>query len=96
MHTVVRNYSGSGARELFDLIEERKAEVEQLMRGTAGFVAYTLVRTDDGGVSVTVCQDKSGTDQSLQIARDWIKDNASHLSPNPPAVSEGSVILHLN
>ena len=96
MYAVVRNYSGPGSQELFDLLEERKAEVESAIRAVAGLVSYSLVRTDDGGVSVTVCQDKSGTDQSLQVARDWIKDNASHLSPNPPTVLEGSVLLHLN
>ncbi len=70
MHAVVRSYSGSGAKELFDLLEQRLAEVESLIRVVQGFVAYSLIRTDYGGVSVTVCQDKAGTDESLQAARD--------------------------
>ena len=96
MHAVVRTYSGPGAKELFDLLEQRKAEVEDIIRSVSGFQAYTLLRTDDGGVTVTVCQDKAGTDQSLQVARDWIQQNASGLGTSPPAVSEGSVILHLS
>ncbi len=96
MHAVVRSYSGSGAKELFDLLEQRLAEVESLIRVVQGFVAYSLIRTDDGGVSVTVCQDKAGTDESLQAARDWIQQNASDLSTSPPAVWEGSVLLHLS
>ena len=96
MHAVVRDYSGPGAKELFDLLEERKTEVEEIIRAVVGFKSYALIRTDGGGVSVTVCQDKAGTDQSLQIARDWIRDNASDLSTSPPAVSEGSVILHMS
>ena len=96
MHAVVRDYSGPGAKELFDLLEERKTEVEEIIRAVVGFKSYALIRTDGGGVSVTVCQDKAGTDQSLQIARDWIRDNASDLSTSPPAVSEGSVILHFS
>ena len=95
MHAVVRNYSGNGARELFDLLDARKTDVESLMREIPGFVSYALVRTDGGGISVTVCQDKTGTDESLRLARDWIKANATGLSAAPPAVSEGSVILHL-
>jgi len=95
MHAVVRNYSGSGAKELFDLLEQRKADVESLIRSVTGFVNYSLIRTDAGGVSVTVCQDKAGTDKSIQLARDWIRENAANLSSSPPAVSEGSVILHL-
>ncbi len=96
MHAVVRSYSGSGASERFDLLEQRQAEVESLIRAVQGFVAYSLIRTDDGGVTVTVCQDKAGTDKSLQAARDWIQQNASDLSTNPPAVWEGSVLLHLS
>jgi hypothetical protein len=96
MHAVVRSYSGPGARELFDLLEQRKGEVEDVIRSVSGFQAYTLLRTDDGGVTVTVCQDKAGTDQSLQVARDWIQKNASDLGTSPPAVTEGSVILHLS
>ena len=96
MHAVVRSYSGAGAKELFDLLTQRKEEVEGLIRGVAGFVAYTLIQTADGGVSVTVCQDKTGTDESLERAREWIQANASATGASPPSVSEGSVILQLS
>ena len=33
MHAVVRTYSGKGAKELIDLIEKNKPEVERLIRG---------------------------------------------------------------
>ena len=95
MHAVVRSYSGSGAKELFDLLEQRLAEVESLIRAVQGFVAYSAVRTDDGGITVTVCESKAGTDESVQVARDWIQQNASDLNTSPPAVSEGSVLLDL-
>ncbi len=96
MYAVVRSYSGSGTKELFDLLEQRLAEVESLIRAVQGFVAYSLIRTDDGGITVTVCQDKAGTDESMQVARDWIRENASELSTSPPAVSEGSAVLQLS
>ncbi len=95
MHAVVRNYSGTGAKELFGMLEERQAEVESLIRSVTGFVGYSLIRTDDGGVTVTVCENKAGTDESLQLARDWIQENAPDLGTSPPAISEGSVVLHL-
>ncbi len=96
MHAVVRTYSGQGAKELFELLEQRKAEVEDLIRSVSGFQDYTLMRTDDGGVTVTICQDKAGTDQSLQLARDWIQQNASDLGTSPPVVLEGPVVLQLS
>ena len=96
MHAVVRSYSGSGAKELFDLIEERKAEVESVIRSVTGFISWLCIGTDDGGVTVTVCQNKAGTDESIQVAWAWIRENASDLATSPPAVSEGSVLLHVS
>ncbi len=96
MHAVVRTYSGQGAKELFDLLEQRKAEVEDLIRSVSGFQAYTLIRTEDGGVTVTVCQDQAGTNESLRLARNWIQENASDLGASPPSVSEGPVVLQLS
>ncbi len=95
MQTVIRTYSGKGAKELFDLLEQRKADVEKLLRSVKGFVGYTLARSSDGGFSVTVCQDKAGIDESMQKAKDWIAQNAGNTGMAPPAVSEGSVLIHL-
>jgi hypothetical protein len=95
MHAVVRTYSGKGAKELVDLVEKNKPEAEQLMRGVKGFVSYFLVRTADGGFTVSVYQDKAGTDESIRAARDWIAKNASATGVAPPAVAEGTVLLQL-
>jgi hypothetical protein len=95
MHAVMRTYSGKGAKELFDLLEQRKPDVEKLMRSVKGFVGYSLVRTADGGFSVSIAQDKAGADESVQKARDWVKQNAANTGASAPAVSEGSVILQI-
>jgi hypothetical protein len=94
MHAVMRTYSGSGAKGLFDLLEKRKSEVESVIRSVPGLVNYTLVRSGDGGVSVTVCQDKKGCDESMRVAREWIQKNAADLGLGPPSVAEGVVIVH--
>ncbi len=95
MHAVIRTYSGQGAKELFDLLERRKSDLEDIIEEVPGFKAYTLMRTEEGGVSVTVCHDKAGTDASLQVARDWIQQNAPDIGASPPEVAEGAVILQL-
>jgi hypothetical protein len=95
MHAVVRNYSGAGAKQLFELLEQRKADVEAAIRKVPGLISYTLLRSADGGVSVTVCQDKAGADQSMKVAREWIQQNASNTGASPPAVMEGSVIIQI-
>jgi len=95
MHVVIRTYSGKGAKELFDALEKRKADMDGLFRPIKGFVSYTLARSGDGGFSVTVCQDKTGTDESVKAARDWIAKNTGNTGAGPPKVAEGSVISHL-
>jgi hypothetical protein len=95
MHAVIRTYSGQGAKEPFDLLEKRKSDVESLIRSVKGFVSYSLVRTSDGGLTMTVCQDKAGTDDSLQKAKDWIAKNGSDIGASAPTVSEGPAILQL-
>jgi hypothetical protein len=94
MHTVVRSYSGKGAKELVDSIEKNKKEIEKLLRSIKGFHHYYLARTADGGFSVSVYHDKDGTDESIRVAKDWIAKNAGNLGVAPPTVLEGSAALH--
>src|SRR5436190_322219 len=75
MYAVVRTYSGQGGSELFDLLGQREEDVKALMTGVPGFVSYVAVPSGDGGVAVTVCEEKEGTDESSRRAAEWIKDN---------------------
>ena len=95
MYAIVRNYSGAGAKQLFDVLDQRKAEVEATLRKVPGLVSYTLARGGDGGMSITVCNDKAGADESVKVARDWIKSNAAGIPAYPPAIMEGPVIVRI-
>jgi hypothetical protein len=92
MYAVVRTYSGEGASELFDLLGQREEDVKTLISGVPGFVNYAAVRNGDGGVTVTVCEDKAGTDESSRRAAEWVRENVS-ATANPPVVTEGSTLL---
>ena len=96
MDVVVRTYTGKGSKELFSLLEQRKADVEKLMRSVKGFESYTLARSSsgEGGLSMTVCQDKAGTEESVRVAKEWIAKNAANLAVDTPKVSTGSIIIH--
>jgi hypothetical protein len=96
MDVVVRTYKGTGAKELFSLLETRKTDVEKLMRSVKGFENYTLARSSDGegGLSMTVCQDKAGTEESGRVAKEWLSKNAGTISFEAPKVSAGSIIIH--
>jgi restriction endonuclease Mrr len=95
MHAVVRSYSGEGASELFDQLEQRNDEIKDLIGGVPGFVSYTACRTGDGGVTVTVCQDKTGTDESSRRAAEWVKENIRAMA-SPPEIAEGSTVAHFS
>jgi hypothetical protein len=95
MQVVVRTYAGKGARELFDVLERNKADVERVIRSVKGVVSYTLARTGDGGLSVTVCQDQAGIDESMEKAREWIVKNAGQTGVGAPLVSGGVAITHI-
>jgi hypothetical protein len=92
MYVVVRTYSGQGASELFDLLGQREEDVKALITGVPGFVSYAAVRSADGGVTVTVCEDKAGTDESSRRAAEWVKENVS-ASADPPTIIEGDTLL---
>jgi hypothetical protein len=93
MHVVVRSYSGEGASELFDLLGQRQDEVKELISGVPGFSHYAAVRTGDGGITVTACESKEGTDESSRRAAEWVKENVSG-SPAPPTITEGDTVLN--
>jgi hypothetical protein len=92
MYVVVRSYSGQGATELFDLLAQREEDVRELIGGVPGFVTYAAFPTDEGGMTVTVCQDKAGTDESSRRAAAWVDENVS-TSVDPPRITEGSTII---
>lgn len=96
MDVVVRTYSGKGSKELFSTLEKHKADIEKLMRTVKGFESYILARSSesDGGLSMTICRDKAGIDESLRMAKEWIAKNVGDISVDVPKVSMGTVIIH--
>ena len=92
MYGVVRAYSGQGATELFDLLGQREEDVKALITGVPGFVSYAAVRSGDGGVTVTICEDKAGTEESSRRAAEWVKENVGETT-NPPSITEGDTVL---
>jgi hypothetical protein len=95
MYAVVRSYAGQGASELFDQHEPWNDEVKELIGGVPGFVSYTAFRSGEGGSTVTVCQDKTGTDESSRRAAEWVKENIS-ATADPPVITEGDTVVHFN
>ena len=92
MHVVVRSYSGQGASDLFDAMEQREEDVKELITGVPGFVSYAAFRSGEGIMTVTACEDKAGTDESSNRAATWIKENVSG-PVDPPEITEGDAFF---
>lgn len=74
------------------MLEQRGDDVKALFGEVPGFASYTAVRTGDGGVTVTVCDDKAGTDDSSRRAAEFVKENLGTAAA-APSISEGDTVL---
>ena len=95
MYGVLRSYSGDGAKKLAALLEERKTEVEALLRGVPGLMSWGLMRTPDGCTTFTLCKDKASADQSVTVAREWVGKNATGINAAAPVITEGPVSMRI-
>jgi len=93
MHTVIRTYSGKGASEVMDFIIENKREVKKVMQSMKGFISLSLVKTEDGGFTVTVAKTERMAEAITLAAREWVVANTKHIKAKAPKVVGGKVLL---
>ncbi|MFF8727161.1 hypothetical protein ACF073_11795 [Streptomyces sp. NPDC015171] len=91
MYAVVRRYEG-----VTDPAEAGR-RVNQgfvsLLRQVPGFVAYYWVDAGDGVMlSTSVFEDRTGAEESIARAADFVRDNLASLLPHPPQVTAGEVV----
>ena len=91
MYAAVRRYEGiTDDAEAARLV--RDSFLPQLEH-VPGFIAYYWIDAGEGVMaSLSVFEDKAGADRSVEVAHQWIIDNAPGLFPNPPRVTEGLVV----
>ncbi len=60
-----------------------------------GFIAYYGIEAaDDEYVAVAVFEDRTGAEESIRVAADFIRENLAPLLPTPPDITEGTVSVH--
>ncbi len=69
MYGVLSSYSGDGAKKLTVFLEERKVEIEAILRGVPGLMSWGLMRTPDGCTTFTLCKDKAPQVLDLGLSR---------------------------
>jgi hypothetical protein len=95
MYAMLRTYSGKGAPQLYSLLMENKDEVGRILRSVKGLSHYDIVKTEDGCMTVTMCEDKAAADESLSKAKNWLKDHSAQVGNITPTVMEGTVGYHI-
>ena len=92
MYAVVRRYTD--ATELSNALIQHLEQIRSILSTVPGFKAYHALRTADGGlVTMTVCEDQSGTQESSRRAAEWVRNNLAGLSLAPPEITEGEAFL---
>ena len=93
MYAVVRHYRSP---QLIDELAQNQDAIGQIISGIDGFVSYTLLRTEDGGITLSVYRDRAGAEESTRQAQAWTQANISPAAQSAAEVSQGEVILHLD
>jgi hypothetical protein len=93
MYATLRRYTGNP--DLATKLLAHRKDIESLIRGVKGFEAYYMVKTGDGIVSVTICEERAGTEESNKKAATWIKENLSAVVKRAPELIAGEVVMQL-
>ena len=86
----------NSAPMLADELAKRQDEIKAVLTPIAGFHAYYLIKTGDGAVSMTVCENRSGAEESNRVAATWLKDKLPTFATRQPEIWTGELRIHLN
>jgi hypothetical protein len=89
MHSAVRKYRVNDVDELVRKVED---DFVDQVKGVDGFVGYYVIDGGDGtAASVTVGETAEAVEQSTNLAREWVQENAADLVEGAPEVTAGEV-----
>ena len=93
MFASIRKYNGSS--QLSDELFKLQDDLKSVIRPIRGFHAYYLVKTTDGAVSFTVCEDKAGAEESNRAEAAWLKTKLPTFASRSPETTIGEVNVRL-
>lgn len=95
MYTVIRQYTGNEVRAV---IKQNEASLKEMMSGVPGFRGYYMIVSDNGELAtITVCDDKAGTEESNRKAAEWVKTHMpASVNLSKPQIMEGETVLEVS
>ncbi|HEY2955128.1 MAG TPA: hypothetical protein VGK89_07755 [Candidatus Eisenbacteria bacterium] len=94
MFASIRKYSGSPL--LTDELVKKQDDLKAIFQPVQGFYAYNLIKTTDGAISMTVCENKAGAEESNRVEAAWLKDKLPTFTTRPPEIWTGELRIHLS
>src|SRR5437899_8821978 len=92
MFASIRKYN---APTLAEELVKRQDEIKAVLRPIQGFHAFYMLKTNDGLLSMTVCADRAGAEESNRVASTWLKDKLPTFATRPPEITTGEVQIQL-
>jgi len=94
MFASIRKYNS--APMLADELSKKQDEIKAVLAPISGFHAYYLIKTGDGAVSMTICEDRAGAEESNRVAATWLKDKLPTFATRPPEIWAGELRIELS
>lgn len=91
MYAIVRRYTGADG--LIDTLVRRQDEVRQLIGSVAGFVSYQAIRSGDQLITVSICHDRQGAEETTRRAAEWVRQQVPVDQVRVPEVVVGDLFL---
>lgn len=91
MFVAVRQYEGASA--LADVMAERADDVKEVLSSVDGLVSYHAIRDGDTITTVSICNDRAGTEETTRRAAAWLQENLSGSTISPPVVRTSEAFL---
>ena len=81
---------------LNELARRIQDDVLPTIRNLPGFVAYTFVNLgNDEGIGINVFETQEAAAESNRLVADWARQNLAGVTPGPPEMSEGEVLIYV-
>jgi hypothetical protein len=89
MFAAIRTYRITDIDELSEIVREGFLPI---IESVPGFVAYYVVDAGDGiASSITICESKTGVEESNSRAAEWVEEHVLQFIESGPAVVTGEV-----
>ena len=89
MFAVIRHYHFN-PKDGAEIDRRIREEFVPIVKKAKGFVRYYWLDTGKGeGASLSVFKDKTGADESVRLAEEYVKEHLSKLSLRNPRLSKG-------